>query len=71
MEKITIKLMELEEQRECIEKYQKSLREEMIILDKDEYLKKEMIYHKSKEELKQINNKIETLNNALDIIQNL
>lgn len=71
MDKITVKLLELEQERESIERCQKTLREQMLILDKDEYLKKEMIYQNNKEELKEVNEKINTLNNALDIIDNI
>lgn len=71
MEQILNKLKELEQERKCIEKCQMNLREQMMILDKDEYLKKEIIYQKNKEELKETNRKIEILNNALDIIENI
>lgn len=71
MDKITSKLLELEEVRECVERCQRQLREEMLILDKEEYLEKELIYQKNREELKSINEKITTLNNALDILENI
>lgn len=71
MDKIVIKLMELEETRESIEKCQRNLREQMAMLDQEAYLKKEMIYQKNKEELKEINKKIEILNNAMDILENI
>lgn len=71
MEKIMVKLLELEDTRECIEKCQMKLREQMVIADRDEYLEKEMIYQKNKEELKEVNKNIETLNNALDILKDI
>ena len=71
MDKITSKLLELEEARECVERCQRQLREEMLILDKEEYFEKELIYQKNREELKSINEKITTLNNALDILENI
>lgn len=71
MNKIAIKLLELEEARECIERCQRKLREQMITLDKDEYSKKRTIYNKNKEELKEVNEKIEILNNAMDILEDI
>lgn len=71
MEKIIEKLKELESARECVEKCQMRLREEMVIADEDILLEKEMIYYKNKEELKEINKKIEILNNAMDILEDI
>lgn len=71
MERIMEKLKELESARECIEKFQMRLREEMVIADEERYLEKEMIYYKNKEELKEINKKIEILNNAMDILEDI
>ena len=71
MKEILSKLKELEEARSCIEKCQMNLREQMTILDSDEYFKKEMIYCKNKEELKEVNKKIEVLNNAMDILEGI
>lgn len=71
MEQIVRKLIELEEARECVEKCQMNLREQMVIADKEEYLEKEIIYQKNKEELQYINKKIDILNNALDILNNI
>lgn len=73
MDKLIVKLMELEQERESVERCQKSLREKMATLIKDEkgYLKEEMIYNKNKEELKEVNKKIDILNSALDIIEGI
>jgi len=71
MDKIMVKLLDLENARECIEKCQMRLREEMVIADEEKYLEKEMIYYKNKEELKEINKKIEILNTALDILEDI
>ena len=71
MDKIMVKLLDLENARECIEKCQMRLREEMVIADEEKYLEKEMIYYKNKEELKEINKKIEILNTALDILEGI
>lgn len=71
MKEIMEKLKELEDARECIEKCQMRLREEMVIADEDILLEKEMIYYKNKEELKEINKKIEILNNAMDILEDI
>jgi hypothetical protein len=71
MDKIMIKLMDLESARECIENCQKGLREDMAIVDGEEYLKKKEIYYKNKIELDEVNKKIEILNNALDIIEGI
>ena len=66
MNEIVLKIMELEERRNDIEKVQKDLREEMVIADEDKLLEKEMIYYKNKEELKEINKYIEILNESLE-----
>lgn len=66
MKEIVLKIMELEERRNDIEKVQKDLREEMVIADEDKLLEKEMIYYKNKEELKEINKYIEILNESLE-----
>lgn len=66
-----IKLMDLENERECIEKCQKELREQMATLDGDQYLEKKQIYYKNRCELEETNKKIEILNNALDILENI
>lgn len=66
MNEIIIKIMELEERRNDIEKVQKDLREQMVIADEDKLLEKEMIYYKNKEELKEINKYIEILNESLE-----
>lgn len=66
MNEIILKIMELEERRNDIEKVQKDLREEMVIADEDKLLEKEMIYYKNKEELKEINKYIEILNESLE-----
>ena len=71
MKEIMEKLKDLENARECIEKCQMRLREEMVIADEEKYLEKEMIYYKNKEELKEINKKIEILNNAMDILEDI
>lgn len=71
MDKLMVKLLELEQTRECIERCQKKLREEMTILDNNEYLEKKKVYNKNKEELSDINKKIEILNNTLDIIEGI
>lgn len=71
MNEIMNKLIELEQERECIERCQKKLREEMLTLDSDYYLKKKTIYYKNKEELKDVNKKIEILNDALDILNEI
>ena len=71
MDEIMIKLSELEENKESIEKEQARLREQMTILDKEEYLEKELVYIKNNEKLRIINEKITTLNNALDILENI
>ena len=66
MKEIVLKIMELEERRNDIEKVQKDLREEMVIADEDKLLEKEMIYYKNKEELKEINKYIDILNESLE-----
>lgn len=71
MEQLLEKLKDLKSARECIEKCQMRLREEMVIADEEKYLEKEMIYYKNKEELKEINKKIEILNNAMDILEDI
>lgn len=71
MDKIMAKLMELEQERECIERCQMSLREQFVILDGDEYLEKKKVYNKNKEELKEVNKKIDILNSALDIMEGI
>lgn len=71
MSDLQIKLLELEQERESIERCQKSLREQMQESDNEDYLAQEMIYGKNKEELKEVNKNIEILNNALDIINNI
>ena len=43
MNEIVLKIMELEERRNDIEKVQKDLREEMVIADEDKLLEKEII----------------------------
>lgn len=68
MNNILTKLLELEQTRDDLEKTQKSLREQMLTLDKDEYLEKDLIYYKNKDELKQVNKDIEILNEALEIL---
>lgn len=68
MNNILSKLLELEQTRDDLEKTQKSLREQMLTLDKDEYLEKDLIYYKNKDELKQVNKDIEILNEALEIL---
>lgn len=71
MDKIIIKLNDLKTEREYIENEQKNLREILTILDGEEYLKKRNIYYKNKNELDEVNKKIEILNNALDIIDGI
>ena len=71
MDKLMTKLLELEQTRECLEKCQMSLREQFVILDGEEYSEKMKIYNKNKEELTEINKKMEILNNALDIIDGI
>lgn len=65
------KLKDLESERESIERCQMRLREEMVVADEDKLLEKEMIYYKNKEELKDVNKKIEILNNAMDILEGI
>ena len=71
MEEIKNKLMELETTRECLEKEQMRLREQFVILGGDEYIEKMKIYNKNKEELTEVNTKMEILNNAMDILDNI
>lgn len=73
MDKIMEKLLELENERECLEKYLQSQRKEMgnLIREDKNYLKEELIFNKCKEELKEVNKKIEILNEALDIVNNI
>lgn len=71
MNEVLNKISELEEIKESIEKEQARLIEQMTILDKEEYLEKELVYQKNKEELKVVNEKITTLNNTLDILENI
>jgi len=71
MDKIIMKLTDLENERECIEKCQKELREQMTILEGNDYLEKKQIYYKNKCELEEVNRKITTLNNAMDILENI
>lgn len=71
MDKIMSKLLDLENERECLENCQKKLIDEINFLDGEESLEKEMIYYKNRDELKEVNKKIETLNDALDIVNNI
>ena len=71
MEELIRKFKELETTRECLEKEQMRLREQFVILGGDEYIEKMKIYNKNKEELTDINMKMETLNNAMDILENI
>ena len=74
MDKIASKLLELEEERSSILKCQEMLLKEIkgeVELNTEEYLKVKMMYGKNKEELKQVNQKIEILNNAIDIIEGI
>lgn len=71
MEKIIYKLMELEQERECLEKCQMSLREQFVILDGEEYKEKMKIYESNKIELSEVNKKLEILNNAMDIVEGI
>lgn len=71
MNEIMNKLADLESARSCIEKCQKGLREDMTILDGEEYLKKREIYYNNKVELDEVNKKIEILNNAMDILEGI
>jgi len=75
MDQLLEKLKELENARECVEKYQTKTREEMSMFFKndkyDQFVEKEQIYFKNKAELKEINKKIEILNNAMDILEGI
>ena len=71
MDKLMDKLKDLESERECIERCQMSLREQMVVLGGEDYYNKELIYEKNKEELKEVNKKIEILNNAMDILEGI
>ncbi len=71
MEEIKNKLMELETTRECLEKEQMRLREQMAVLGGEDYYNKELIYEKNKEELEDANKQIKILNDALDILNEI
>lgn len=71
MDKIMEKLLDLENERECIERCQKKLIDEINTLDGEESFEKEMIYYKNRDELKEVNKKIEILNETLDIVNNI
>ena len=69
MKELELKLKDLENAKDCVESCQKELREEMLILDKEKYLEKELIYNNNKLKLQEINNKIEIINNAMNILE--
>ena len=74
MDKVMDKLKDLENARRCVLKCQEVLLKEMmgeIELNADEYLKLELTYSKNRDELKDINKKIEILSDAIDIVEGI
>lgn len=71
MKELENALKDLENERNCIIRCQESIRQDIENADGDELVTKVSIYNKNKEELKDVNKKIEIVNNAIDIIKGI